>query len=127
MRSADRVPRSELVSSEKLRFFCDNCGIEVAREAKSCPRCGKSFGSVRCPVCGFSGSLDHFKDCCPACGYSVPYEGALEKKAPVLRVLSSTKEQVTESLPMWVYLVTGLALIVTVVVVFFTFKGALDF
>jgi type VI protein secretion system component VasF len=73
--------------------------------------------------------LDYFKECCPACGYSAPSEGASEKKALSPAMLSSMKEheQVTESLPMWVYLVTGLALIVTVVVVSFTFKGALGF
>lgn len=127
MRSADRVPRSEQVSSEKLRFFCDNCGIEVARETQSCPQCGKSFGSVRCPVCGFSGALDNFKDCCPACGYSARYKGTSEKKASAPGMISSTREheQTTESLPLWVYLVTGLALIGTIGVVFFTFKGAL--
>ncbi|MDR2393068.1 MAG: zinc ribbon domain-containing protein [Treponema sp.] len=123
MRSPDQLPRSELVSSGKLRFFCDNCGIEVAREAQTCPRCGKSFGSVRCPACDFSGSLDHFKDCCPVCGYS---EEASKKKVPPPRIPLHIRqhEQVTASLPIWVYLVTGLALIGTLIVVFFTIKGA---
>jgi hypothetical protein len=44
-------------------------------------------------------------------------------------MVSSMREQdqVTESLPLWVYLVTGLALLGTIGVVFFTFKGALGF
>jgi predicted RNA-binding Zn-ribbon protein involved in translation (DUF1610 family) len=120
MKATDQVSRAELVSSERLRFFCDNCGIEVDREALSCPRCGKSFGSVRCPACGFSGSLDYFKDCCPSCGYSTHGEGTSKKKASSCGVFSSMEEaeQITESLPMWVYLVTGLALIGTMVVLF---------
>jgi predicted RNA-binding Zn-ribbon protein involved in translation (DUF1610 family) len=126
MHFANRASSEEEVSSEKLRFFCDNCGVEVAREAQSCHGCGKSFASVRCPACGFSGSLDRFKDSCPACGYSVHDKAAQEKKAGASESVSTQKshEPTSESLPLWVYLVTGLALIGTLTVLFFTFQGS---
>ncbi|MDR3115962.1 MAG: zinc ribbon domain-containing protein [Treponema sp.] len=130
MRSA-QGPRSEQASPEKLRFFCDNCGIEVAREARQCPQCGKSFASILCPACGFSGPLESFKDYCPVCGYSSNSDslGISGKKASSsgTYLLKKEPEQRSESLPMWVYIVTGLALIGTVGVLFFTFKGALGF
>jgi ssDNA-binding Zn-finger/Zn-ribbon topoisomerase 1 len=56
--------------SKKPRFFCDNCGAEVAMSAKSCPQCGRFFASVRCPKCGFTGRDEEFARGCPACGYS---------------------------------------------------------
>ncbi|MDR2632651.1 MAG: hypothetical protein LBC51_03395 [Treponema sp.] len=129
MKPPVQFQKSELPVQEKLRFFCDNCGIEVAREAQGCPRCGKSFVSVRCPACGFNGSLDCFKDCCPVCGYSAPGEGASGKRAPSPGAPAQILhyEQESESLPLWVYIVTGLALIGTLVVVFFTFKEAWGF
>jgi predicted RNA-binding Zn-ribbon protein involved in translation (DUF1610 family) len=61
--------------SKKPRFFCDNCGAEVEMAAKSCPKCGRFFASVRCPKCGYTGRDDDFAHGCPACGYSAPPEG----------------------------------------------------
>jgi uncharacterized membrane protein YvbJ len=55
---------------KKPRFFCDNCGAEVAMSAKSCPQCGRFFASVRCPKCGFTGKDEDFVRGCPVCGYS---------------------------------------------------------
>ncbi|MDR1956419.1 MAG: zinc ribbon domain-containing protein [Treponema sp.] len=109
------------VPKDKLRFFCDNCGIEVARNAKACPQCGKSFGSVRCPVCGFSGALERFKDRCPVCGYH-PDEKPVSIH-PVSKEAPASEGPVIEVLPLWVYIVTVLALIGTVAVVVFTLRG----
>jgi hypothetical protein len=85
------------------RFFCENCGAEVPRSAKNCPRCGKYFASVKCPGCGFVGEAGLFKEGCPVCGYSAvpgPEAGRQgEAKGPAA------------SLPFWVYLVTLLALL----------------
>ena len=53
------------------KFFCESCGAEVPADAKFCKKCGKFFSSVRCPVCGTTGSNEKFKDGCPNCGYAV--------------------------------------------------------
>jgi len=57
---------------KKPRFFCDNCGCEVNKDTKACPKCGRFFASVRCPSCGFSGEEKLFSGGCPSCGYSAP-------------------------------------------------------
>jgi predicted RNA-binding Zn-ribbon protein involved in translation (DUF1610 family) len=87
---------------KKPRFFCDNCGVEVGRDAKSCPRCGRFFASIRCPACGFAGEERLFSGGCPACGYSSPPKAGQtlrEKKTP------------SGSLPAWVYIIAVSALI----------------
>lgn len=58
-------------SKREAKFFCEFCGDEVPRNARTCPKCGKFFASVRCPKCGKTGSTDEFKKGCPACGYAV--------------------------------------------------------
>jgi len=58
------------MSKKKPRFFCDNCGYEVGHEVKNCPYCGRTFASVRCPSCGYSGPDRMFLNGCPLCGYS---------------------------------------------------------
>jgi hypothetical protein len=87
---------------KKPRFFCDNCGCEVDRNAKACPHCGRFFASIRCPACGFAGAERLFAGGCPSCGYSAPRgAGALPaKKAP------------PSPLPLWVYILSIAALIV---------------
>ena len=44
----------------KPKFFCDFCGNEVKPNAKSCPKCGKFFESVRCPRCNKTGKQSEF-------------------------------------------------------------------
>jgi len=51
------------------RFFCNNCGTEVASGENRCPECGRYFSSVKCPRCGFSGEEQLFRDGCPVCFY----------------------------------------------------------
>ncbi|MDR0643156.1 MAG: zinc-ribbon domain-containing protein [Treponema sp.] len=100
---------------KKPRFFCDNCGAEVAMSAKSCPQCGRFFASVRCPKCGFTGRDDDFVRGCPACGYSavplsVPHKagGDYKKslqwggKGPGVRA---------GAVPIWIYFFAALILI----------------
>lgn len=58
-------------SKKEAKFFCENCGSEVTRNSKSCPKCGKFFASVRCPQCGRIGSNEEFINGCPSCGYAV--------------------------------------------------------
>ncbi|MDR3130383.1 MAG: zinc ribbon domain-containing protein [Treponema sp.] len=79
-------------------FFCENCGAEVPLRAKDCPRCGRTFLSVRCPSCGFTGEETLFDQGCPACGYKVP-SGAERKGGG-----GKKKKAAPEALPMWVYL-----------------------
>ncbi|MDC7225571.1 MAG: zinc ribbon domain-containing protein [Spirochaetales bacterium] len=52
------------------KFYCDNCGTKVSRNAAKCPHCGRFFKSVRCPSCGLTGPADLFLDGCPSCGYA---------------------------------------------------------
>jgi predicted RNA-binding Zn-ribbon protein involved in translation (DUF1610 family) len=89
------------------RFFCENCGAEVPRNAKNCPKCGKFFASIRCPSCGFTGEEALFRGGCPVCGYSAPPEtGKIlpwpEKKKPPMTA---------GALPLWVYAAAVLALV----------------
>jgi predicted RNA-binding Zn-ribbon protein involved in translation (DUF1610 family) len=93
------------------RFFCDNCGAEVSRNEKACPRCGRFFASVRCPACGFSGEERLFSGGCPVCGYSAApaADGTriVEKKTPA------------GPLPVWVYIFSIFALLCVFAVLFF--------
>lgn len=100
---------------KKAKFFCENCGHEVAEDAKVCRHCGKFFISVRCPKCGKVGSADIFKKGCPQCGYSMKDDSALKA------ILESVKDvkgfgggEVQTSLPIWVYIVTILGFIAVV-------------
>ncbi|WP_191014861.1 zinc ribbon domain-containing protein [Treponema zioleckii] len=54
------------------KFFCESCGAEVPANSKFCRHCGRFFSSVRCPVCGLTGSNEKFKNGCPNCGYAIP-------------------------------------------------------
>ena len=90
------------------RFFCDNCGTEVPRNAKSCPKCGRQFSSVLCPSCGFAGEERQFKEGCPVCGYS--------SKAPPYKkggdygdfpTDSSESKMSAGPLPLWAYILTA--------------------
>ena len=78
--------------SKTAKFFCENCGAEVSRNAKVCRHCGRFFSSVRCPQCGKTGTPEEFSKGCPACGYTVESSAKnekrllkKEKKAPFLK------------------------------------------
>jgi len=84
------------------RFFCEQCGAEVPRNANRCSSCGRLFSSVLCPSCGFSGAERLFADGCPSCGYS----------APAPRRLPSERDlRPAGALPFWVYAVTFASLL----------------
>ena len=59
------------MKKQSAKFFCENCGAEVPQNARVCRHCGKFFSSVRCPVCGTTGSPSKFANGCPKCGYAV--------------------------------------------------------
>ena len=52
------------------RFFCDNCGTLVNKNASRCPGCGRFFSLVKCPMCGYSDRPAFFTNGCPVCGYA---------------------------------------------------------
>jgi uncharacterized membrane protein YvbJ len=104
---------------KKPRFFCDNCGTEVGRHEKACPKCGRFFASVRCPACGFSGEEALFTSGCPACGYSA---GGTAKKRPWSRDDQNDVRIAAGALPVWVYLLSILALICVFGLLFFMFR-----
>ena len=60
-----------MAKKQSAKFFCENCGAEVPQNARVCKHCGKFFSSVRCPVCGTTGSPGKFANGCPNCGYAV--------------------------------------------------------
>ena len=63
-----------MADKKSAKYFCENCGSEVAAKAKFCPKCGRFFSSVRCPKCGKLGSVNDFKSGCPRCHYAMTHE-----------------------------------------------------
>ncbi|MDR1446588.1 MAG: zinc ribbon domain-containing protein [Treponema sp.] len=108
------------VLKKSPRFFCDNCGEEVSRQAKSCPACGRFFASVRCPACGFTGAEGLFSSGCPICGYSTPVSGAPPPKRGFFAKPSAG--EAAGPLPLWVYIV---ALTTLVAVIFLLIRNIL--
>jgi RNA polymerase subunit RPABC4/transcription elongation factor Spt4 len=102
------------VKAEKIRFFCDSCDTEVPGNAEKCPNCGKFFNSVRCPFCGYSGAVDNFKNGCPVCGRAA-FAPENNRKLP------KEKKNPLGDLPLWVYIVTGLAFITVMTALYFSF------
>ncbi|MCL1837122.1 MAG: zinc ribbon domain-containing protein [Treponema sp.] len=94
--------------SKRPRFFCDNCGAEVDRGEKACPRCGRFFASVRCPACGYTDDENAFKNGCPSCGYSAPPGASYTARPPEKKVPAGP-------LPLWVYLLSIAAFIVVAI------------
>jgi predicted RNA-binding Zn-ribbon protein involved in translation (DUF1610 family) len=97
------------------RFFCDNCGAEVDRNARSCAQCGRFFAQVRCPSCGFTGEEESFVRGCPSCGYSAPPS---KDGAPFLNP-SPEKKIPAKPLPLWVYILSICAFIGICLVAYF--------
>lgn len=64
-----------MASKKQAKFFCENCGSEVGQNARFCNKCGRFFASVRCPVCGKTGSSNAFINGCPSCGYGAKGTG----------------------------------------------------
>jgi len=104
-------------------FFCENCGAEVPRNAKNCPKCGRHFASVRCPACDFIGEEALFRGGCPVCGYSSGASALAGADAPegtgdFADFPESRKP--SGSLPPWVYILTAAVFTATLAAVFFT-------
>ena len=121
--------------NNKAKFFCENCGSEVPENAKVCKTCGKFFISVRCPKCGKTGTHEDFINGCPQCGYAVNgshsssffSNGSESEKKGIMRFfqngrISNQKSASESSLPLWVYIVTGVVLIVVLFAVYSCIK-----
>ncbi|WP_147635104.1 zinc ribbon domain-containing protein [Treponema pectinovorum] len=133
------------LKSQKPKFFCENCGEEVPKDAKICKHCGRFFSSVKCPQCGASGNPDKFSNGCPVCGYSAGMSSNTAKqkksffknkrptrnaKKALLSAIDERYESINgftqkqynadESLPWWLYLLIFTVLFV-VLILFFRF------
>ncbi len=104
----------------------------MPQSARFCGKCGRFFSSVRCPVCGKTGSSNMFANGCPSCGYggkdqpgvagmsaaAAQMKMAADKKGHfyVHKKHSSAKKigrpRGDGSLPVWIYAVTFAALAV---------------
>jgi uncharacterized membrane protein YvbJ len=92
------------------RFFCENCGVEVKRNSKTCPRCGRSFANVLCPACGFVGEGSLFSAGCPVCGYTAGSPAASKSKPELKAEKTAPQKIAAGSPPAWAYLLALLAL-----------------
>lgn len=121
---------------KQAKFFCENCGEEVAQNARFCKKCGRFFSAVRCPACGKVGSAHAFVNGCPSCGYadkktksnggissnsSSRFNPADNKGHFFVRhpftgsSRSRKKKQNPSSLPIWIYGVTFVLLVVMII------------
>ena len=98
------------------RFFCENCGAEVQRNSKTCPRCGQSFADILCPACGFTGEARLFSAGCPVCGYTAGpvSESGNPKPAPAPSKPGGRSARpgkfAADAPPAWAYVLAILAL-----------------
>ena len=101
---------------ETPKFFCENCGGEVNRNAHFCPHCGRIFASVRCPSCNYFGSSSQFAKGCPKCGYA--FHPKKEKQKNITNK-KKTYKAYDDTLPKWVYaLVFGILIVVIIAILF---------
>lgn len=120
------------MAQKSAKFFCENCGAEVPKDARMCRHCGRFFSSVRCPQCGTTGSTNKFSNGCPTCGYALgPTKGKSstslknisEKKAGYFskralkneinkryNSINGIETKGDESLPFWMYIFIFIAL-----------------
>ncbi len=130
-----------MADKKTAKFFCENCGAEVPKDAKMCRHCGRFFSSVRCPQCGTTGSPSKFSAGCPVCGYAVGNPSGGNSKSTFLKdkkasraskkalknaiderysALNGRESRGDDSLPWWMYLaVTGALLLM--IIFFFKF------
>lgn len=123
------------MQKKQAKFFCENCGAEVAQNARFCKKCGRFFSSVRCPVCGKTGSSNAFVNGCPSCGYAGKDKGGIASFSTIEQARNASekkghfffhkkhpsqsapgaKAHGDGSLPAWIYAVTLCALLGIVV------------
>ncbi len=87
---------------KRPRYYCEACGLEVRKDARVCPRCGRFFSSVKCPHCGYVGKADDFASGCPECGYA---EAANPSPEPIRSLPAEAPP-----IPWWAYLAAALVI-----------------
>lgn len=120
---------------KQAKFFCENCGEEVAQNARFCKKCGRFFSAVRCPNCGKVGSSHSFANGCPSCGYAEKGKGqkasspasSLNAQSgaqaknhfymhkPKYSSVKTKKSRSSNSLPVWIYALTFGSLVVMII------------
>jgi predicted amidophosphoribosyltransferase len=88
---------------KRPHFFCEYCGMEVRKDARICPRCGRFFSSVKCPKCGHVGMPDDFSFGCPVCGYALAANPSPEPIKP--------QSLPAPPLPWWAFLAAALVIL----------------
>ena len=101
---------------KQAKFFCEFCDSEVPAKARFCPKCGHFFLSVRCPVCGKTGSHEEFENGCPQCGYA--FNGSPEEFKQNKKISEEQNHHIQnnnaivrkrkndDALPVWIYIAT---------------------
>ncbi|MCR5725540.1 MAG: zinc ribbon domain-containing protein [Treponema sp.] len=127
------------MKKQSAKFFCESCGAEVPQNARLCSHCGRFFSSVRCPVCGESGNPNKFSNGCPKCGYAFEPNKKVnapktQSKSPSRKIRKrflqalrmhddrASRRREDESLPVWMYAVTGTFLLVFAAGIFVYFS-----
>lgn len=120
--------------SARAKYFCENCGKEVAANARFCPHCGRFFSAVRCPKCDYSGAVTAFKKGCPRCHYAMTHEDIYGKAEDVPSVINKKnhfyikhpkqrnnkpKESFSNDAPVWLYFVSIIAFFVMLGIILF--------
>ena len=101
------------------KFFCENCGKEVKRNASICPHCGRFFASVKCPACNYIGEESQFRDGCPRCGFAVHKHNRKEEFMQAKKKYSKSSRRYDEGLPWWVYVLALATFLIVVGIVLF--------
>ena len=124
-----------MAKQKNAKYFCENCGAEVASKARFCPHCGKFFSAVRCPNCGHTGSVSEFKKGCPVCHFAISDSEMRGEEKPVKslgNVISKKSRKkaagginfagggtgaLSEDTPLWL-LISGLIVLAGLIVMF---------
>jgi len=117
---------------QAAKFFCESCGAEVAGNSKFCKNCGRFFASVRCPICGETGSNEKFKNGCPNCGYTVPKTNSKNEKNKLSRTvrnnfisaIDSKNKKTDGSLPIWSYFLILLVFLLISIATYYYLKNS---
>ena len=126
-----------MAKSKSAKYFCENCGEEVAANARFCPHCGRFFSAVRCPQCGHMGAVTAFKDGCPKCHYAMTPDDIFgtqtnqsesqrnpqkQKKSskfyPKTQTMNKSKQSNNDDAPIWLYIVSLVVLFAILGIIF---------
>ena len=124
-----------MAKSKSDKYFCENCGEEVAANARFCPHCGRFFCAVRCPQCGHMGAVTAFKDGCPKCHYAMTPDDIFgtqtnqsesqrnpqkQKKSSNLypKTMNKSKQTHNDDAPIWLYIVSLVVLFAILGIIF---------